>query len=292
MSVSPPRPKGPPLNALRAFEASARLGGFAAAAEELFVTPGAISQHVKALEQWAGAELFERRSQGVVLTALGERVAEQFSHAFDSLGEAVRGLRSGANPATIDIATLPGIAQLWLAPRLPAIRASLPGHTVSVTALECAPNLQRELFDIALFPAVPGAVETAINLGEDEIFPVCSPTIASRLSQPCDLHAEVWLYDSSWSGDWQCWIDRAAPELGKSKKGPQFSLYSMAVDEAINSAGVLIGHRVLVADALARGELVAPFSLPVRTGLCLLLSTSQPLCDAVEKVVKMMVAAK
>ena len=70
MSVSPPRPKGPPLNALRAFEAAARLGGFANAADELCVTPGAVSQHIKALEDWIGADLFERRSQGVRLSAL------------------------------------------------------------------------------------------------------------------------------------------------------------------------------------------------------------------------------
>ena len=76
MSVAPPRPKGPHLNALRAFEAAARLGGFRMAAGELGVTPGAIAQHVKALEEWAGAALFERQSQGVVLTALGERTLQ------------------------------------------------------------------------------------------------------------------------------------------------------------------------------------------------------------------------
>lgn len=290
MPVSPPRPKGPPLNALRAFEASARLGGFAAAAEELSVTPGAISQHVKMLEQWAGAELFERRSHGVVPTALGERVAGHFSDAFDSLSSAVRTLRSGANPAIVNVATLPGLAQLWLAPRLPAIRAALPEHTISVTALERAPNLSRELFDIALFPGQSSADQAAIDLGADEIFPVCSPAIAARLSQPHDLLAETWLYDSSWQADWRAWIDSAAPELGAPKKGPQYSLYSMAVDEAINGAGVLIGHRALVARALARGDLVAPFSQPVKTGSSLLLSTggAQPPGDAVASVVRML----
>lgn len=94
MAISPPRPKGPPLNALRAFEAAARLGGFAAAADELCVTSGAIAQHIKSLESWAGADLFERRSQGVRLTALGSAVAAQFSAAFDGLGEAVHSLRS------------------------------------------------------------------------------------------------------------------------------------------------------------------------------------------------------
>ena len=82
MAVSPLRPQGPPLNALRAFEAAARLGGFAAAAEELCVTPGAVAQHVKTLESWADALLFERRSQGVRLTAIGEHVLADFVSAF------------------------------------------------------------------------------------------------------------------------------------------------------------------------------------------------------------------
>ena len=112
MPVSPPRPKGPPLNALRAFEAAIRLGGFAQAADELCVTPGAISQHIKALEDWAEAPLFERRSQGVVPTEFGLSLAEPFATAFDSIGQAVRHLRSGAQQETIHIAALPSVAQL------------------------------------------------------------------------------------------------------------------------------------------------------------------------------------
>jgi LysR family glycine cleavage system transcriptional activator len=92
------------------------------------VTPGAVSQHIKSLEDWAGAPLFERRSQGVSLTPLGATVAEQFSSAFDAMGDAVRALRTGASQSTINIAALPSVAQLWLSPRLPAIRAHLSNH--------------------------------------------------------------------------------------------------------------------------------------------------------------------
>lgn len=287
MSVSPPRPRGPALNALRAFEASARLGGFALAATELCVTPGAISQHVKTLEDWAGAELFERRSRGVVLTPLGREVAGSFSDAFDALGSAVRLLRTTSTPQTINIAALPSVGQLWLSPRLPAIRAALPQCTLSVTAVETSPNLQRELFDLAVFPGLPSGHPLELNLGADEIFPVCSARLAARLHSPADLHNEVWLYDSSWLDDWSIWIEQAAPELGDPKKGPQYSLYSIAVDEAINSAGVLIGHSALVARALARGELVRPFSATAYTGLSLLLSRAveRPLSVALETVI-------
>ena len=90
MAVSSPRPKGPPLNALRAFEAAARLGSFSAAGHELCVTPGAVAQHIKSVEAWAGGRLFVRRAQGVALTALGAGILPAFVTAFDHLGEAVQ----------------------------------------------------------------------------------------------------------------------------------------------------------------------------------------------------------
>ena len=108
--LEPVRPKGPPLNALRAFESAARLGGFAAAASELCVTPGAITQHIKTLEAWVGAPLFKRHSKGVVLTTLGESTFNEFVQAFDQLGSAVQNLRSRAAPDTVRIAALPSIA--------------------------------------------------------------------------------------------------------------------------------------------------------------------------------------
>ena len=259
MSISPPRPKYPPLNTLRAFEAAARLGGFSKAAEELCVTPGAISQHIKSLEDWAGAALFERRSQGVVLTALGAEVAGQFSTAFDALGVAVRSLHTGAAQSTINIAVLPSVAQLWLSPRLPAIRAALPNHILSITALDYPPNLHREMFDISIFLGEPTGHDTETVLKQDVIFPVCAPEIAQRLKEPRDLLNEVWLYDALWVDDWAYWISHIDPGLTRPRNGPSFSLYSIAVEEAKNGAGVLIGHETLVEAQLKSGDLVKPF---------------------------------
>ena len=101
MSVSPPSIRFPSLTALRSFEAAARLGGFALAAEELRVTPGAVAAQIKALEEDIGAPLFERNARGVRLTALGQRVLPEFVAAFDALGQAVRELRSAARPGRI-----------------------------------------------------------------------------------------------------------------------------------------------------------------------------------------------
>lgn len=276
MPVLPPRPKGPPLNALRAFESAARLGGFAAAADELCVTPGAISQHVKALESWAGSGLFQRRSQGVVLTPLGASVLADFSSAFDRMGEAVQLLRAQAAPNRIRIATLPSLAQIWLSPRLPALRSSVADLELSVTALETPPNLKREPFDLCIFFENGPLPQNAICLGRDVIFPVCAPSLAQQLRRPEDLNAVSWLRDSSWFGDWEEWIRSTAPTLLPVAQGPLYSLYSLALEEAVNGAGVLIGHEILVRNHLLAGTLVEPFQQRIALDRHLTITMAHP----------------
>ena len=182
MSVSPHRPKGPPLNALRAFEAAARHVSFVAAAEELSVTPGAVSQHIKTLEGWAGVALFRRNAQGVELTSAGRSLVRDFTHAFDTLATATHRLRNLDPNADIHIAALPSVAQLWLPPRLGRIRASHPGLNFSVTAMEVPPRLSRELFDLSVFFALPDGGPEQVVLAPDTIFPVCAPKVVEKLA--------------------------------------------------------------------------------------------------------------
>ena len=255
MPVAPPRPKDLPLTALRAFEAAARLGGFAAAALELGVTPGAITAHIKQLEQRLGAPLFARTPRGVRLTALGQQALPAFTAAFDTLGAAVNDLRTAAAPRTVHIATLPAIAQLWLSPRLPALRAAAPDITISITALEQPPNLKRSPHDLSLF----FDEDPAGRLAPDVIFPVCAPALAARLSGPQDIARFPCLSDATWSDDWALWA-ATLPDPPTIPQGPSFSLYALAVEETVNGAGLLIGHEALVAAHLADGRLVAPFS--------------------------------
>ena len=265
MPVSPPRPKGPPLNALRAFEAAARLGGFAVAAEELGVTPGAISQHIRSLEDWTGRPLLRRHAQGVRLTPAGEALLPGFLRAFDALGEAVRDLRALSPGRRVSIAALPSVAQLWLQPRLPALRAALPDAQFSVTVLEQPPNLLREIFDVALFMRRPDAIPGGLVLAEDRIAPVCAPSLASQLAGPADLADQTLIHDESWAEDWALWARANRVAIGDTTRGTHFSLYGMAVAEAEAGAGVLMGHLALLDRALAAGRLVQPFagSVPV-----------------------------
>jgi len=291
MMISPPRPRMPALNALRAFEAAARLGSFTRAAEELFVTPGAIAQHVKSLEGWAGEKLFKRLPQGLELTSLGASVLTDFIAAFDQLGLAVHNLRTNAAPREIRIAALPSVAQLWLSPRLPGLREAMPEIAISVTALEKSPNLNREPFDLAIFYEDHAISPHSFVLEQDIIYPVCAPAIASRLTASADLAEETLLHDMTWQNDWKTWLLQLAEMPYLKKSGPTFSLYALAVEEAKNGAGVLIGHEALVRAHLDNGSLVALFDMPCRLERSLTIRTAKPINagSVLDEVVKKLI---
>lgn len=268
MAVQPPRPRMPPLNALRAFEAAARTGGFATAAAELNVTPAAVASHVKALEAWLGCALFVRKPQGVRLSERGEAALPGLITAFDALGEAVRGLNQAAQPGQLTIAALPAVASFWLAPMLAAMREAFPDLCVSITATETPPNLRREPYDLALFflsgdPLAPG--ETPLRA--DRLTPVCSPSIAPGAGEDPAvwLRRQTLLHDTAWASDWEIWLRASGVQGGSELPGARFSLYSLAVQATWEGAGVLIGHEALVAPSISRGELVAPFEFWAET---------------------------
>ena len=276
MAVNPKRPKGPPLNALRAFEAAARHESFMLAARELGVTAGAITQHVKTLEAWVGNALFIRKSNEVHLTEIGRQLLPDFVTAFDALGRAVHALKSIRPTIDVHIATLPGIGQLWLSERLAVIRRKLPHIQLSVTAIEAPPNLDREMFDISLFITEAGSnmnqVETA--LAPDCIFPVCSRDMARGIREPKDLLSFPHLLDLSWQDDWRTWAGAFGIDLPDSRRVARYSLFSLALEEAKAGAGILMAHSCLVERALERGEIVKPLDLVYRTGRSLTLTYS------------------
>ncbi|WP_039017907.1 LysR family transcriptional regulator [Halocynthiibacter namhaensis] len=263
MSLTPARPKGPHLNALRAFEAAARLGSFTAAAEELSVTPGAVTQHIKTLEAWAETQLFIRNARGVMLTSLAEELLPGFTQAFDQLGFSVHALRNKATPKKIKVAALPAIAQLWLAPRLGSLRQVAPEISVSVVAMDTPPNLAREPFDMTLFFSAEPLGRNEVKIASDRIFPVCAPTVAKRLKGISDLANETLLHDGAWDHDWDTWLQNQPGADQVRRTGTTHSLYSIALEEARHGGGVLIAHETLVAKLLERGDLVRPFATSV-----------------------------
>ncbi|KIC42534.1 LysR family transcriptional regulator [Ruegeria sp. ANG-R] len=271
MSVAPKRPKGPPLNAMRAFEAAARHISFVAAAEELNVSPGAISQHIKTLEGWAGTPLFRRNAQGVELTPEGQTLVADFTTAFDYMADAARALRNIKPNADFHIAALPAVAQLWLPKRLRRIREQLPEISFSVTAMETAPSLSREMFDLSIFFAKPDSSPNQISVCRDVIVPVCAPTLLDQTQRAGGFQGIPTLHDQIWKDDWATWSRNASYDLRNNKSGPQFSLYSLAVEEAKAGAGVLMGHLCLIEEALKSGALATAHPQSCSTGLSLVI---------------------
>jgi LysR family glycine cleavage system transcriptional activator len=268
MSVHPPRPSLPSLNALKAFEAAARYESFTRAAAELGVTAAAIAQQIRLLEDWAGRKLFQRLPRGLRLTEEARAVLPGMQDAFDALGLATQRLRAINRPNEVRIAALPCIALIWLAPRLPALRRAFPHLQISVSATEEPPNFRREPYDLALF-FLDGAARDAGSavLCDDALFPVCAPRLLREgppLSGLDDLRHHTLLHDASWRDDWARWLRHAGAREIEAARGPAFSLYSLALQAAIDGSGILMGRATLVADALQDGRLVAPFGIRLR----------------------------
>lgn len=253
----------PPLNALRAFEAAGRHESFARAAAELNITPGAVSQHVKRLEAWAGRPLFRRLPRGLALTAAGRAYLPSVTLALDGIAADAATLRN-ATATTLTVSALPAIAETWLVPRLGRFRAVHPEVDVLLSADARLVDVARGEADVGLrysddpHPAL--RVETLLH---DEIFPVCSPALAAgppALDRPSALARHTLLHDTHWRDDWRLWLEAAGVAGADASRGPLFTLYSMALQAAREGQGVAMGHGLLVADDLAAGRLVAPFA--------------------------------
>jgi len=265
------------LPALRAFEAVARLGSVRAAAEELHVTPGAVSQQVKALEAELGVTLIRRTGTGTALTQIGAVAVDDLSQGFRLLAQATAKMRKGKRGLAIRLRIDdPAIAANWLIARLQHYRA-LPGSVDIV--LETATAWRNwdeddDSFDMAIRFALgdfPGLISH--RLFSDEVFPVCSPRLLERtpLHEPADL-GKCTLLHLDWSSahnlpwpDWPAWL-RAAGVTGlDASRGPRFNDFTLCLQSAVAGQGVALGTKAVVADHLAAHTLVAPFAKSIVT---------------------------
>lgn len=251
MAAQPPRPKLPPLTALRAFESAGRLGGFAPAAQELGVSPGAVTAHLKTLESALGVTLFERLPRGVRLTETGARVLPDFTAAFAALDSAVHRLQAAAAPDRVRIATTPDLAQLWLSPRLPALRTE--GLQV-VPVIVPDPDGARALADLAL----------TMGEGAGGLIAIAAPWLAETLTTPSDLSPPDCLALAGPDGDWQAW-SRAAGISGFQSRGSVHATAALALEEAANGAGVLVIARAYAEAAIRAGRVTALFGIEATT---------------------------
>ena len=256
----------PFLNGIRAFEAAARTGGFAAAGAELHLSPAAVSRLVKLLEARIGGPLFERRPNRLALTEAGAAYRDGLTPILDDLArltERVAAQAAGRRVLTIGVG--PTFAIRWLIPRLADLRRQAPGLEVRITTGgAAAPFSEGWTCGIALGEgAWPGL--TAMPLFEADLLPVAAPALAARLRRPGNLGRETLLRVAHAPEDWPRWL-AAAGVARVDAEGPVFDYYGQALQAAADGLGVAMGIRPYVDDDLAAGRLVAPFALAVPKG--------------------------
>lgn len=254
--------KLPPLNTLPCFEAAARLLNFSKAAEELSVTPGAISRAIKHLEEQLGTQLFERGTRSVRLSSIGEPYARAVRDTLEQLATATALATSRRSETTLNVSTSDGFAGRWLVPRLYRFHRAHADIDVRVSTTGKLTNFFGDGIDVAIRYGAgnyPGL--TAEFLADEEVFPVCSPALLSgahALRKPEDLKRHTLIRDT-YPIDWAAWLTSAGVKGVNARKGLSFDSYSFAVDAAVKGEGVALGRTTLVADDLAAGRLVRPF---------------------------------
>lgn len=259
-----------PYNALRTFEVVARLRGFGRAAEELGVTQSAVSQQVKALEEWLGLRVLTRGGGRVTPTADGARLASAVHLGFGQISALCRELREKRGETlSLSVSCLPGFAYIWLIPRLIGFDQLYPDVPVSITTTAALANFTDDETDMAIRygPGGYSGLHVELLLSET-LFPVCAPALLDKgrsLRTVADLAHHTLLVDevTDLGGNpptWSFWAQELGVTLPKPARLRRFGQSSMVVQAAERGLGVALGRSPLVADALERGTLVRPFS--------------------------------
>lgn len=275
----------PNLDWLRVFAETAATESFALAAIRLGVTPGAVSQRIKALESFLRVNLFQRYPQGVKLTEAGKRYAQRVSPALDQLMAATREITATGSVKTVRITILPALAQLWLGPRMEEFHALDTNTTVEIWADANIIDLRTSNFDMAIRygkPPFPGCEYQPLFF--DELIPVASPKLieTGKLDErglPIDAPLMV---DTYWEHDFTDWLGRT-DQAPRGKQNTQtFSLYSMVVEATLQGRGFMVGHTTLIGELLDEGKLVplSDMRVPANNQFYLLTKSAAPLSDA------------
>jgi LysR family transcriptional regulator, glycine cleavage system transcriptional activator len=259
-----------PLTALRVFEAAARHESFLQAAEELAITPGAVSRQIKALETELAVRLFERFNRAVRLTDTGRRLATGIGRGLRQMEAAVEEAR-GARQGPLVVTAMHSFAARWLVPRLHRFNERHPDIQVLIAASDLAVDLVNDPYDLAIrFSRGPFPGMAAAKLVSLFMFPVCSPRFLERhpLRTPHDLASAPLLSDvyvALGEPTWTEWLALAgAPEVDPSR-GQQFSNVYLAIEAALAGRGVALAEHALVVDDLANGRLVKPFDIELES---------------------------
>ncbi|WP_024303993.1 transcriptional regulator GcvA [Pseudogulbenkiania sp. MAI-1] len=255
------------LKAVQAFEAAARLSSFALAAEELFVTPSAISHQIKLLEEQFGVQLFHRVHRAVVLTDSGRRYAEEVSAAFARIDMATRELGRTAKSDILTVHSTPSFATQWLMPRLARFSALNPDIDVRLNASTEAIDLVSQTVDIDIrygMKRLQPAGTMVLPFPPETIVPLCAPSLAEGphpIRTPDDLRHHTLIHSEVCLVGWRDWMRQHRKVKLDISRGPRFDRSFMAISAAVDGMGVCLESLLLVQRELETGRLVAPFGL-------------------------------
>ena len=267
--MTQPSDRLPPLNALKAFEAAARRLSFTKAAEELNVTPGAISQQIRQLEDYAGTPLFKRTGRSVLLTDAAQAALPIVRDAFDKIAEAGRIMQAPARKGRVMVACAPSFAAKWLAPRLETFHSAHKGIEAWLSADMGLTDFATADADLAIRygKGVYDGLKTELLLDET-VVPVCSPALLEGdhpIRKPTDLAHHTLLHDESPENDpscpdWSSWLVARNVKSQTARRGPRFNQAVLVIEAAISGQGIALAKRAVAAADLAAGRLVAPFA--------------------------------
>lgn len=258
----------PPLNALRAFEAAGRHLSFKKAAEELCVTQGAVSRHIRLLEEHVGTHLFLRQHRQVVLTASGDQYLRDVREAFRRLHEATAALVADSDRVSLKVRVPPTFAIRWLVPRMAQFQARHPDMSVQISTPFSSLVFERDV-DMAVYyptPALPAGIVVE-RLFDEVLLPIVSPSIAlsgPALNAPDDLRHYTLLHSMLRVHDWQQWLSAAGATQVDPWSGLKFENSALVYRGVSEGVGVAVAQVMFAADDTISGQFLAPFETCVR----------------------------
>jgi LysR family glycine cleavage system transcriptional activator len=256
----------PPLNPLRAFEATARLGSVSAAARELKVTHGAVSHQIKALEDSLNVSLFERGGKRLKLTSEGALLLPAVTQAFGEIAVATAQMQRPATTGELAIACVPALLSFWIVPRLSSFTEQFPGVRLKLTASNDPARLHSADVDLSILYGNGNWPDVWTRLWSNlELFPVASPTLLNSrpLRSVRDLEDHVLLHGDADGREWNVWL-AAANAIDMRRRQQHFMGDArFSTEAALHGQGIALGDTITASHLIAKGELVVPFDLSV-----------------------------
>jgi LysR family transcriptional regulator, glycine cleavage system transcriptional activator len=253
----------PPMQALRAFEATARTGSLTRAAESLNLTHGAISHQIKALEASLGVPLVERAGRGIRVTGAGARLATRVRAALAEITDAVREASARSNPRQLRVSVMPSFAARWLLPRLGRFLARHHDIEIDVRSSFALVDFLADDTDVAIRYGFGGWPDVeAEHILSDTFFPVCSPRLASGLpAQPRDLARHTLLRSDDEL--WKPWFEAVGLGWPEPSRGPIFNDSALTLQAAVEGQGIALARSSLLGNDVKNGLLVRLFDIDV-----------------------------